>query len=461
MATWSAAALHLKARDQFIGWTPEQCRRRRPLLANNARRLVLDACHSPNLVSRFMKRMLARLSPDWQTHWGHPLALVETFVDPQRFQGTAYKVSGWSHLGRTAGWKRAAADFYLKHDAPKQIWVRELVQQACVKLRAPELPPAWTCAESDWRPRCQVKAGEIRSLMEWLRLELVEFRRPQALAYPLAGMIALIVMAMATGGRQGPDDLTKYADTLSQGQLRALRFRADGVTGRIRCPKKTVFHTVLNAVKGAVLEGRLLRWQEQVLGPVRNSIVIVDGKQMRHGGVEMVNAVSGDGRFLGGVITAAKSNEIPAARVVLRQLDLTGQTVLTDALHTNLETAQQILYEQGGDYVMTVKGNQPTLHQTLADLFTQRAFSPSPQCAHPNHPVRAQLRAGGDSLPGLPRSHAQSGELSGRATGGALADAGAPQRPMERANRLSGEQPHPGGIAGRGLAAAQARLLGD
>lgn len=141
VATWSAAALHLKARDQFIGWTPEQCRRRRPLIANNARLLVLEACHYPNLISRFMKLMLARLSPDWQTHWGHPLALVETFVDPQRFQGTAYKVSGWSHLGRTAGWKRAAADFYLKHDAPKQIWVRELVQQACVKLRAPELPP--------------------------------------------------------------------------------------------------------------------------------------------------------------------------------------------------------------------------------------------------------------------------------------------------------------------------------
>ena len=401
VATWNAAAFHIKARDQFIGWTAEQCRRRRPLIANNSRLLVLEGCHSANLVSKFMKLMLARLSQDWQECWGHALAMVESFVDPQRFRGTAYKVSGWSHLGHTAGWKRDAADFYLKHDAPKQIWVRELVRNARVKLRAPELPAPWAEAELNLIPRCRVKAGEICSLMDLLRKELVEFRRPQALAYPLAGVIALIVMAMATGVRKGPEDLAQYADTLSQGQLRALRFRADRRTGRIRCPKKTVFHTVLNAVDGEVLERLLLRWQEQLLGPVQDRVVIVDGKKMRHGGVEMVNAVSGSGRFLGGVITADKSNEIPAARVVLEQLELTGKTVLVDALHTNVETAQQILYQQGGDFVMTVKGNQPTLQKTLESLFAPQAFSPSAQCAHASHPGGEQLRTLGDPQSGL------------------------------------------------------------
>jgi hypothetical protein len=143
VATWSAAAFHIKDRDAFIGWTHEQCRRRRALVANNSRLLVLPECHSPNLISRFMKLMLGRLSQDWQERWDHPLALVESFVDPQFYQGTAYKVSGWSHLGKTAGWKRDAADFYVKHDAPKQIWVRELVKRACVKLRAHQLPPQW------------------------------------------------------------------------------------------------------------------------------------------------------------------------------------------------------------------------------------------------------------------------------------------------------------------------------
>ena len=82
VASWSGAAFHLKDRDQFIGWDLEQCRRRRVLIANNSRLLVLPACHSPNLVSRFMKVMLGRGFPDWHERWGHPLAMVETFVDP-------------------------------------------------------------------------------------------------------------------------------------------------------------------------------------------------------------------------------------------------------------------------------------------------------------------------------------------------------------------------------------------
>jgi hypothetical protein len=150
VAIWGAAALHLKARDEFIGWTGEQCRARRSLLANNTRLLVLSERHSPNLISRFMKWMLARLSADWLESWKHPLAMVETFVDPQLYQGTAYKVSGWSHLGRTAGWKRDASDFYLKHERPKQIWVRELVRGAsksCVRPCSLRNGPAWrrTC----------------------------------------------------------------------------------------------------------------------------------------------------------------------------------------------------------------------------------------------------------------------------------------------------------------------------
>ena len=129
-------------------------------------------------------------------------------------------------------------------------------------------------------------------------------------------------MAMATGGRPGPADRAPYAATLRQGQLRALRLRADGRTGRMRCPKKTVLRTVRNAVDGQVLERLLLRWQEQLRGPVQDRVGSVEGKQLRPGGVEMVHAVSGAGRFLGGIITADKSHEIPAARAVLRPLDL-------------------------------------------------------------------------------------------------------------------------------------------
>lgn len=393
VATWSAAALHLKARDAFIGWNAEQCRQRRSLIANNTRLLVLPDCHYPNLISRFMKLMLARLSDDWQEHWQHPLALVETFVDSQLYQGTAYKVSGWSHLGRTAGWKRDAADFYLQHNRPKQIWVRELVRGACGKLRAPVLPPAWACAESRLAPRCTVKVPEIRSLMDHLLAEVPEFRRKQALAYPVAGLVALVVMALATGVRKGPEDLALYADTLSQGQLRALRFHRDRKTKQVRCPKKTVFHTLLTTVDAEALERALLLWQNQLLGPVQDNVVLIDGKKMRGGGVEMVNATTGSGRFLACTMTPEQSNEIPAARLVLKTQDLAGKIVIADALHTNFETAQQILHQQGGDYLLTVKGNQPELKKTLLHLFTERGFSPKGQCAHPDHRAGRESRA--------------------------------------------------------------------
>ena len=423
VATWSAAALHIKARDQFIGWTAEQRRCRRGLIANNTRLLVLPECRYPNLISRFMKQMLGRLSQDWMECWRHPVVMVETFVDPRFYQGTAYKASGWSRLGLTAGWKRDAADFYEKHDAPKQIWVRELVKKAGVKLRAPQLPEAWALGQLDLVPRCTAKAKQIQSLMEALWQEIPEFRRAQALAYPVAGLLALIVMAMASGVHKGPDDLAQYADTLSQGQLRALRFRREARTGRIRCPKKTVFHTVLKEVDATRLERVLLIWQRQLLGPPQDQIVIVDGKKMRHGGLEMVNAVTGSGQYLGGVITPAKSSEVPAARQLLRGLDLAGKTVVADALHTNQETAQQILYEQGGDYVMTVKGNQPTIQKTLEDLFAKQGFSPTAQFAEASDPPGKQPGSGGDSHLGLPGRDPQPGGLSGGATGRATGNA--------------------------------------
>lgn len=379
VATWSGAAFHIKDRDEFIGWDFEQCRRRRPLLANNSRLLILPECHYPNLISRFMKLMLGRLSTDWLERWGHPLAMVETFVDPQLYQGTAYKVSGWSHLGKTAGWKRDAADFYLKHDAPKQIWVRELVKNARVKLRAVQLPPQWAMVEEQARIRCTQTVKEIRGLMESLRRDLPEFRRAQALGYPVAGLVCLTVTAMATGVRKGPDDLADYADTLSQPQLRALNFRRDKRSGLHRCPKRTTFVRFLAGVDACVLERILLQWQQRLTGPIQDNLVIIDGKKMRHGGVEMVNAVNGKGQYLGGVITQDKSNEIPAARQLLDRLDVVGKITLTDAAHTQVETGQKILFEKGGDYLMTVKGNQPTVQKTLQDLFDKQGFSPTGQ----------------------------------------------------------------------------------
>jgi predicted transposase YbfD/YdcC len=390
LASWGAPALHLKARDRFIAWDEEQRRTRLPLLVNNCRLLVLPTCGCPNLISRFMKLMLARLSQDWEQNWGHPLALAETFVDPHLYQGTAYKASGWNRLGQTAGWKRSAEDFYQKHERPKQIWVRELVPNACRKLCAEQLPREWQEVEQRAKPHCTAKPPQVRSLVEHLRVQVPEFRSKEALAYPMAGFLALIALAMFSGVRRGPQDLAEYAASLSQGQLRALGFRTERGGRRLRCPGESTFKRLLPRIDTAALEGALLLWQEQVLGLSQDKLVIVDGKTLRHAHVELVSAVDGSGRWLGTVPVQEGSNEIPAARQMLGKVELANKTALADALHTQLETAQQILFEGGGDYALTVKENQKELVQTLATLLTPGKFSPSAHDADPRADSRTQ-----------------------------------------------------------------------
>ena len=460
LAAWSAPALHIKARDRFIGWNEEQRRTRLPLLVNNSRLLVLPPCRCPNLISRFMKLMLARLPQDWEQSWGHRVALAETFVDPHLYQGTAYKASGWNRLGQTAGWKRSAEDFYQKHERPKQIWVRELVPQACRKLCAQSLPAEWKKLEQEAAPRCTAKAPQMRSLVEHLRAQVPEFRSKEALAYPLAGFLTLIALAMFSGVRRGPQDLAEYAASLSRGQLRALGFRTKRGTGRIRCPGESTFKRLLPRIDAAALEGALWLWQEQVLGPSQDQLVIVDGKTLRHAHVQLVSAVNGSGRWLGTVAVKETSNEIPAARELLLKVPLTHKTTLADALHTQIETAQQILFEGGGDYALTVKENQKELVQTLATLLTPGKFSPSAHDADPRADAGTQSEPAGNPGAGMPRGDARASEFSWSATDCTVAAAGATQRQAEHRNGVSDQQPDFGRTGCAGLDQTQAGLLG-
>ena len=86
---FSAAALHLKGREQWIRWSPRQRARRLGLVVNNSRFLVLpERQRYPNLASRVLGLALRRLSNDWQALWGHPVLVVESFVDETRYRGT-------------------------------------------------------------------------------------------------------------------------------------------------------------------------------------------------------------------------------------------------------------------------------------------------------------------------------------------------------------------------------------
>lgn len=103
---FGSAAWKCRARDRFIGWDPEQRARNLHLLTNNTRFLILPFVRIPHLASWILGRVLRRLSADWQKKYGHPIILVETFVEQQRFAGTSYKASNWLRLGATTGRSR-------------------------------------------------------------------------------------------------------------------------------------------------------------------------------------------------------------------------------------------------------------------------------------------------------------------------------------------------------------------
>jgi len=103
---FGSAAWKCRARDQFIGWSAEQRQQRLHLITNNQRFLLLPFVRVPHLASWLLGRVLRRLSPDWENKYGHPIILVETFVDRERFAGTSYQAANWIHLGATAGRSR-------------------------------------------------------------------------------------------------------------------------------------------------------------------------------------------------------------------------------------------------------------------------------------------------------------------------------------------------------------------
>ncbi len=99
----SAAALKCGVRDRWIGWDFRSQYGRLKLIANNSRFLILPERHRPNVGSRVLSLIERWVVADWQTRFGHPLLLLETFVDPRRFHGGVYRAANWLELGLTQG----------------------------------------------------------------------------------------------------------------------------------------------------------------------------------------------------------------------------------------------------------------------------------------------------------------------------------------------------------------------
>ena len=449
---WSAAAFHLQAREAWLRWSQFQLRARRHFVAQNSRLVLLADRHQfPNLASRALALCTRRLSDDWRAAYGHPIVVAESFVDRQLFHGTAYKAAGWTLLGPTAGFGRHAEDFYVRHDRPKQLWVRPLDPTGPAALRAPTLPPHLAPFEPQPAPRCTLPAAQRTSLLERLP-RLPDPRQTKGRWHPWRAVLGILALAKLAGVPGAQSELADFASRLTQAQRRQLGCRRDPVTGRCVVPGASTFFRALKAMNYLALERIVVQWQHDVLGPADpDELIVLDGKQVANAqGQNLVTAVSvPSGRVHGlepvrpkeparaappsgpaapaarvepapssavaeaavpplpppasaasSVAPAAtpsapkKENEIPAARRLLARLSLAGRLISLDALHTQHATAAQIVLGNGADYLLTLKANQEGLQATAQTLLPGVFFPSGPAVTPGAHGAHGRKEPG-------------------------------------------------------------------
>jgi len=376
---WSAAAYHIGARDQWIGWNDNQRRARLRLVANNARFCVLtQPGELANLPSRAMALNLARLSGDWQQAYGHPIVLAESFVDRQLFRGTAYKASGWKALGLSSGFKRVAEDFYEMHERPKQLYVREILKHAARKLRQRQLPQRLREHEQKVDPSCQMAKEELLGFWEMIHRLVPDSRDVHGLRHKQATVLTITFAFLLSGGQGGHRAVATFARDLTPMQRAAVRCWFNPKTKTYEVPTENCVYRVLRAVPVLAFQQAVWAWQQIRHGGLDGSVVVLDGKALRGSGhTQLVGAINAQsGRTLGVETVADKSNEIPAGQTLLDRLELDGAIALMDALHTQIKTAHTIVQERGGDFVLFIKGNQAGLLKQ-AQHFLPEDFSPS------------------------------------------------------------------------------------
>ena len=384
---WSSAAYHLSARDAVIGWTDAQRQASRHLVACNARFVVLKPKgQSPNWASQILSANTQVLSEDWLQCYGHPLLLVETYVDPERFEGTCYRAANWTEIGVTKGFGRSRLEFYQLHAKPKAIFLYELHPKARQILSAPVMPAAWAryCRPPDPQ-QYPLSNHQTKSLMKALQ-PLKDPRRYKGWRHRRVTSIVTIATAAIIAGNDSLIDIGDFSQSLNQNELRSLGATRCRKTGRYVAPSESTIRRVLQRLDRTQLDTLVTDWLRSHLQALNIAALAVDGKCVRTAAkingqpLQLFSALDTQTQLCCGQMQIpSKTNEIPSLKVLLKDLDLRGTLVSADALHTQKGTAAYLVEEKQADYLLVVKANQPKLFHRLlrAAHAPQGAFFPS------------------------------------------------------------------------------------
>ena len=226
-------------------------------------------------------------------------------------------------------------------------------------------------------------------------------RSSQGRRHPMGAILSLAVCAKLCGARS-LYAIAQWGRDHGAATGEALGFPLG------KTPCVATFHRVFKNLDVAAFEEVLGEWVTNSgvdLGPV----VSLDGKTLRgiHGeeipGVHLVSAyATRSGAVLAQVAAAGKCQELTAVKAVLGQVPLEGKIVVADALLTQREVCQQIV-GGGGDYLLPVKENQPTLHRDLVDVFSSTGDRNGPR----------GTGSGGLASPGMARARGHADGVGG------------------------------------------------
>ena len=91
----------MKARDEWINWKIHHKFKRLHLVIGNKRFLIFPWVKVPNLASKALSLIPKQIATDWEREFGSRPVLIETFVDPSKYDGTCYKAANWQYIGQT------------------------------------------------------------------------------------------------------------------------------------------------------------------------------------------------------------------------------------------------------------------------------------------------------------------------------------------------------------------------
>jgi hypothetical protein len=279
LLSFSASALKCAARDEWIGWNFRHQYDRLKLIVNNSRFLILPDWHVPNLGSRILSLCQRRIVQDWQRAFGHPVVLLETFVDPQRFMGTVYKAANWIYVGDTKGFSRTRHGYTAKAQSPKMVFIKPLRDNIRTLLCQPILPLPYHTGGS----KMMINAQQMQSLPFFFN-EIPDPRRAQGRRHRLSTVLAIAAGACLCGMR-GYRAIADWAKSLGKNARR--RFGCRYNQGSYIVPSEYIIRDVLIRVDPVHLDRALQKWNQTYAK--QDESLAIDGKTM-------CNAIDDQGR---------------------------------------------------------------------------------------------------------------------------------------------------------------------